>query len=81
MRLLINEGKDGRKSVNWMMLLACVVMVPVVVIGSVELFWYKLSGGFSPLMGLFGLMAAILIVIRLVGETLAWRTPASDSFR
>jgi cation transport ATPase len=80
MRFLLQKRKDGRTTVNWLMLLGCVVMVPVVVIAAVEVFWYKFTGGFSTLMGLFALVAAILIVIRLVGETLMHRSRMSASF-
>jgi hypothetical protein len=44
------------------------VLVHVAVIGGVEIFWYLFTGGFSPLIGGFALVAAWLILVRVVGE-------------
>lgn len=71
MRLLLKKDQAGRLSVNWLALAVCVVLVPLVVVGGIELFWYQFTGGLSPLMALFGLVGSLLIVIRLFGEALS----------
>ncbi len=63
--------KDGKKQLIWTSLLVFVVLVFILVIAALEAFWYGFTGGFSPLVGGFGLVAATLIVIRIVGASLA----------
>ena len=63
--------KEGKKRLVWSALLVFVAAVLAVVIGAAEAFWYFLTGGFSPLVAGFALVAATLLVIRLVGARLA----------
>jgi hypothetical protein len=44
--------------------------VPAAIISAVELLWYIMTGGVSPLLGGFGFVAALLVLVRLIGE--AW---------
>ena len=74
MRLHYVDRKNGKKRVNWPALVAFVPGAYALVIGAAEVFWYGLTGGFSPLIGLFALVAATLVVIRVVGTSLS--TPA-----
>jgi hypothetical protein len=63
--------KDGKKRLVWSALLVFVSAAFAVVIAAAEAFWYFFTGGFSPLVGGFALVAAILLVIRVVGASLA----------
>lgn len=71
MRLHYIRVKDGKRQVLWLALAVFVLTVYAVVIVSAELFWYFFTGGFSPLVGLYALVAATLTVIRLVGGAFA----------
>ena len=63
--------KDGKKRLIWSALLVFVTTAFAVVIGAAEAFWYFFTGGFSPLIGGYALVAATLLVIRMVGANLA----------
>ena len=79
MRNVLIRSRNGRMSSRWATLGVLVVLVHVATIGGVELFWYGLTGGFSPLMALFGFVAAILICIRLAGEARAWAVRMNEA--
>jgi hypothetical protein len=79
MRFQLVTMRDGQVYVNWPLVMVYVALVPVVVIGGVEWFWRWFAGGYSPLLGGFGLIASILIVIRLVGEVVARRSRLTNS--
>ncbi len=63
--------KEGKKRIVWSALLVFVAAVLAAVIGASEAFWYFLTGGFSPLIAGFALVGGALMVIRLVGASLA----------
>jgi hypothetical protein len=79
MRLHFYKTKGQTASLNWPLLLGFVVMVPVVVVGLVELFWYKFTGGFSPLMGGFAFVAAVFILVRVIGASVIRQSRISES--
>jgi hypothetical protein len=79
MRIKVFKVKDGRTYVSLPMLAAVLVLVPAVVIGAMELFWYKFTGGVSPLIGGFALVTSILIVIRVIGESRSAATYLSQA--
>lgn len=67
----LNFRKDGgRGAVNWSVVTFVTLAVHLLVIGGVEVFWKLFTGGFSPLIGLFGLVGAWLILVRVLGEGL-----------
>lgn len=71
MILQYTSVKEGKKRLVWSALLVFVAVVLSVVIVAAEAFWYGLTGGFSPLVAGFALVAGTLLVIRLVGASLA----------
>ena len=79
MRALELTMKDGRRTIHWSTLLLAVAAVHAVVIGAVEAFWYVFTGGFSPLLGGFALVAANLIAVRIIGERLSMRSRMLES--
>jgi hypothetical protein len=80
MRLTTIRSKDGRRCLNWPVVLAFVAAVHLAVIGGFEAFWYALTGGFSPLMGGFGLVTAWIVLVRVIGEALCGQeSPYSPS--
>ena len=81
MRSFIIRRQSDRRSVNWWGLAALVFLTPALVIGAVEAVWYAMTGSFSPLLAGFGLISAILIVIRIVGESIARKTYLVESLR
>lgn len=62
--------RDNKRKVHWTALLAFVLLAYAGVIGAAELFWRLLTGGFSPLVGGFALVAATLFAVRTVGACL-----------
>jgi hypothetical protein len=70
--------KNGKKRIIWSALFVFVATAFSVVIGSAEAFWYLLTGGFSPLIGLYALVIATLLVIRVVGASLVGPIVAVD---
>lgn len=62
--------RGEKSSVNWVMLLVSVVVIHLVLIGSMEMLYFVLTGGVSPLVAGFGLVAAVLVSVRKIGETL-----------
>ena len=70
MRILLVQLKDGRMGLNWTLTAMAAFLVHVAVIGSSELLWWVVSGGVSPLLAGFGLVVSILLVVRMVAETL-----------
>lgn len=71
MRFPILQYRDGKKRVHWPLMLAFIVGTYAGVTALSEVFWFGFAGGFSPLVGLYALVAATLIVIRVVGGVLA----------
>jgi hypothetical protein len=67
--------QEGKKRFTWAALALFVPTAYLVVIGAAELFWYLFTGGFSPLIGLYALFAATLLVVRTVGEMLSAPAP------
>jgi hypothetical protein len=61
---------DGKTRVIWPALLIFVALTYATVIGGAELFWYGFTGGPSLLIGGYALVAATLVVIRVVGASL-----------
>ncbi len=57
----------GKKRLNWVNLLGFSMLAFAGIIGAAEAFWYFLTGGFSPLIGGFALVVALLLVIRIIG--------------
>jgi hypothetical protein len=78
MRLQLVRIQNGQVVVNRWLVAVCVLLVPVVVIGGLEWFWKWFTGGYSPLLGGFGAIASILIVIRLIGEVMTKRSRLKD---
>ena len=70
MRILMKQLENGRKVVNWTAIGVLALVVHVTMISSIELFWYMLTGGVSPLLGGFALVTSILIVVRIIGESM-----------
>ncbi|MGE3820527.1 MAG: hypothetical protein AB7I30_14030 [Isosphaeraceae bacterium] len=62
--------QSPKRTVNWTTLLVSVLLIHSVLIGSMELLCYVLIGELSPLVAGFGLVAAVLVSIRKIGETL-----------
>jgi hypothetical protein len=71
MRTTLTTYRDGKKRIRWGLVAAAVAGVYVGVIGAAELFWVGITGAFSPLIGLYALMAASLVTVRIVGGVLA----------
>jgi len=63
-------SQDHKRRVHWTALLGFVLLAYAGVIGAAELFWRLFTGGFSPLVGGFALVAATLFVVRTVGACL-----------
>lgn len=70
MKLHFITIKDGKRRVHWPLLTAFVALTYVLVIAAAEEFWVFLTGGYSPLIGLYALVVATLVVIRVVGASL-----------
>ncbi len=70
MRLHFVSIKDGKKRICWPFLGSFVVGVYALVLGAAEALWLSLAGGPSLLVGLYALVLATLIVIRVVGASL-----------
>jgi hypothetical protein len=79
MRLHFYKTRNGKTSLHWPLLLGFVVMVPVVVIGLVELFWYKFTGGPSLLMGGFAFVASVFILVRVIGSSVVRQARITQS--
>jgi hypothetical protein len=58
--------RNGKKRVCWLPLFAFVAGTYAALIGAAEVFWLGFTGGFSPLVGGYALVAATLVVIRVV---------------
>ena len=69
MRINVFQVRDGRMTLSFPMLAAVLVSVPALLIGAVEVFWFLFTGGTSQLIGGFALVASILVLIRLIGES------------
>ena len=74
MRFPLMVESNGRRAINWAGLLMLVLSTQGLVIGFVELCWYLVAGGFSPVLGWFAFVLAWLIVIRFVGEAITETT-------
>lgn len=68
MRLQLMRAKNGRRSMNWGVLALMVLAIHALFIGGTELVWYLLTGGVSPLLGLFAFVIALLGVFRVIIE-------------
>ena len=79
MRMQLVRVENGQVVVNRLMVVAWVLLVPVLVIGGLELFWRWFAGGYSPLLGGFGLIASLLINFRLIGEVVSRRSRLRDA--
>jgi hypothetical protein len=75
MRLYRISARDGKKRLNVLTLIAFNILAFAGMIGSAEAFWYFLTGGFSPLIGGFAGIAAVLTIIRVVGAALTAPVP------
>jgi hypothetical protein len=62
---------DGKKHIHWWTVGSFVVTAYAVMIALAELFWYEFAGGFSALIGGYAAVFATLVVIRVVGASLA----------
>lgn len=62
--------RDGKKRVNWTALTAFAVFIYAATIAFAEVFWFGFTGGFSTLIGLYAVVAATLVVVRVVGGVL-----------
>jgi hypothetical protein len=71
--------KDGKPKIIWPAMFTFVASVHVVVVTASEAFWYVLTGSFSALIGGFALVAATLIVIRVVGASMTMPTYQLES--
>lgn len=71
--------RQNQQKLNWSKLLAYVLGVHLAVIGSAELVCYALTGGPSPLVAGFGLVASLLFSFRRIGEEV-FKPADLDSF-
>ena len=71
MRNLFITFSDGTRRVQWPVMMGFVIATYLGTIAAAETFWKLFTGGYSPLMGLFALFTATLIVIRVIGTSLA----------
>ena len=71
MRNLFITFTDGTRQVQWPAMIGFVVVTYFGMITAAEIFWKLFTGGFSPLMALFALFTATLVVIRVIGTSLA----------
>ncbi len=71
MRNLFITFSDGTRRVQWPAMIGFVIVTYLGTIAAAEIFWKLFTGGYSPLMALFALFTATLIVIRVIGTSLA----------
>jgi hypothetical protein len=69
MRLTLVRIRDGKRRILWPLFTLFVLATYGGVIGAAEVFWKLFSGGVSPLVGLFAMFLATLIVVRAVGQS------------
>ena len=70
MKPIYLSERNGKRRVVWPALVAFVVVAPLAMIGSAEVFWKMFTGHYSELVGGFALVAATLLVIRSVGASI-----------